>query len=166
MGSEDKIIPWSRLCAWREEVRKKGLKLAVTNGCFDILHAGHVTYLEGARREADLLLVGVDSDESVRAIKGPQRPVNSQENRARVLAGLESVSAVCIFEGIGALGFLKEVMPDVYVKGGDYTLETIVQVERRFMEAHGIKIVLPPGIPGLSTTQTLKKLSQGSAEKL
>ena len=160
VGSAEKIIPWAGLKAWREGVRERGLKLAVTNGCFDILHAGHVVYLENARKEADLLLVGVDSDASVRAIKGPGRPVNTQENRARVLAALESVDAVCIFEGIGAMGFLQEVMPDVYVKGGDYTLETIVQEERRFMESAGIRIVLPPGVPGLSTTSTLEKLAQ------
>lgn len=130
----------------------------VTNGCFDILHAGHVTYLEGARAEGDLLLVGVDSDESVRAIKGAGRPVNSEENRARVIAGLEAVGAVCIFRGVGAMEFLKTVLPDVYVKGGDYTIDTIVQEERRFMESKGIRIVLPGGVPGLSTTKIIQQI--------
>lgn len=162
MGCTEKIIPWRELKAWREAVRQKGLSLAVTNGCFDILHAGHVLYLERARKEADLLLVGVDSDASVRAIKGPERPVNSQENRALVVAGLASVDAVSVFEGVGALSFLKGVMPDVYVKGGDYTLETIVQEERRFMEASGIRIVLSPGVAGISTTKILNKLNQNN----
>ena len=152
----------SQAAEWRETLHKTGRKLALTNGCFDILHAGHVLYLERARQEADFLLVGLDSDISVRALKGEGRPVNSQRERALVLAGLESVSAVCIFEGIGALGFLKEVMPDVYVKGGDYTLETIVQEERRFMESAGIRIVLPPGAPGLSTTRILEKIHRNS----
>lgn len=145
---------------WKENIRQKGLKLVATNGCFDILHAGHVQYLENAKKEGDILLVGLDSDESVRSIKGPSRPVNRQEDRATVLAGLESVDAVCIFEGIGAMGFLQKVLPDVYVKGGDYTLETIVQSERKFMESNGIKIVLSPGVPGLSTTATLLKLNK------
>ena len=84
MGSENKIILWEQLEAWREEVRARGQKLVVTNGCFDILHTGHVVYLENARTEADLLLVGVDSDASVRSLKGPSRPVNGQEDRARL----------------------------------------------------------------------------------
>ncbi|NCC62910.1 MAG: ADP-heptose synthase [Verrucomicrobiae bacterium] len=158
MGSESKIIPWDEIEAWRARVRSEGRSLAVTNGCFDIIHSGHVIYLENARKEADLLLVGVDSDLSVRAIKGPGRPVNAQEDRARVLAAMEAVSAVCIFEGVGAMDFLKKVMPDVYVKGGDYTLETLVPEERAFMEKSHIRIVLSPGVQGKSTTGVIEKL--------
>lgn len=151
--------------AWREEVRARGQKLVVTNGCFDILHTGHVVYLENARTEADLLLVGVDSDASVRSLKGPSRPVNGQEDRARLVAALEAVSAVCIFEGIGALGFLKRAKPDVYVKGGDYKLETLLAEEREFLQESNTRIVFSPMVAGKSTTGLIKKFFTAPTEQ-
>lgn len=165
MGSENKIILWEQLEAWREEVRARGQKLVVTNGCFDILHTGHVVYLENARTEADLLLVGVDSDASVRSLKGPSRPVNGQEDRARLVAALEAVSAVCIFEGIGALGFLRRVKPDVYVKGGDYKLETLLAEEREFLQESNTRIVFSPMVAGKSTTGLIKKFFTSPPEQ-
>ncbi|MDI9400959.1 MAG: adenylyltransferase/cytidyltransferase family protein [Verrucomicrobiota bacterium] len=165
MGSENKIILWEQLEAWREEVRARGQKLVVTNGCFDILHTGHVVYLENARTEADLLLVGVDSDASVRSLKGPSRPVNGQEDRARLVAALEAVSAVCIFEGIGALGFLRRVKPDVYVKGGDYKLETLLAEEREFLQESNTRIVFSPMVAGKSTTGLIKKFFTAPTEQ-
>ncbi|MGI6345746.1 MAG: adenylyltransferase/cytidyltransferase family protein [Limisphaerales bacterium] len=165
MGSENKIILWEQLEAWREEVRARGQKLVVTNGCFDILHTGHVVYLENARTEADLLLVGVDSDASVRSLKGPSRPVNGQEDRARLVAALEAVSAVCIFEGIGALGFLKRAKPDVYVKGGDYKLETLLAEEREFLQESNTRIVFSPMVAGKSTTGLIKKFFTAPTEQ-
>ena len=165
MGSENKIILWEQLEAWREEVRARGQKLVVTNGCFDILHTGHVVYLENARTEADLLLVGVDSDASVRSLKGPSRPVNGQEDRARLVAALEAVSAVCIFEGIGALGFLRRVKPDVYVKGGDYKLETLLAEEREFLQESNTRIVFSPMVAGKSTTGLIKKFLTAPTEQ-
>ncbi len=160
MTSADKIISWEQLPAWRAALRAQGRKLVVTNGCFDLLHRGHVTYLEAARSQGDVLLVGVNDDASVRLIKGPHRPVNAEADRAAVLAALQSVDAVCVFTERNALRFLATVEPDVYVKGGDYTLETINQEERRLVEQLGGKIVVLPGVPGKSTTAVLDKISR------
>jgi len=132
----------------------------VTNGCFDILHPGHVTYLEAARNLGDGLLVGVNGDEATRQLKGPNRPVNSQDDRATVLAALESVSAVCIFLERTATRFLERAQPDVYVKGGDYTPDTLNQEERRAVETAGGKIIIIPFVPGKSTTSILQKISR------
>ncbi len=130
----------------------------VTNGCFDLLHLGHVTYLETARNQGDLLLVGVNADAAVRELKGAWRPVNRDTDRALVLAALESVSAVTIFPQTTATEFLSLAKPDIYVKGGDYTIETINQDERRVVEEAGGRIVLVGLVEGRSTTNTLKKL--------
>lgn len=156
----EKIIPWDKLAAWRAAVRQRGRKLVVTNGCFDFLHVGHVTYLETARGFADALLVGLNSDASVRELKGPGRPVNSEGDRAAVLAALASVDAVCVFTDKTAARFLAAAQPDVYVKGGDYTLETLEQEERRIVEQAGGRIVVIPFLPGKSTTALLKKIAR------
>jgi D-glycero-beta-D-manno-heptose 1-phosphate adenylyltransferase len=156
----DKIIPWDALPAWRKSFRATGKKLVVTNGCFDILHPGHVTYLETARNFGDTLLIGVNSDDATRQLKGPTRPVNSENDRATVLAALESVGAVCIFFEKTATRFLERAQPDIYVKGGDYTLETLNQDERRAVESAGGQIKLVPFVPGKSTTAILEKISR------
>jgi D-glycero-beta-D-manno-heptose 1-phosphate adenylyltransferase len=155
-----KIIPWDQLPAWRAGMRASGKRLVVTNGCFDLLHLGHVTYLEAARNEGDALLVGLNSDESTRKLKGPGRPVNEEQDRAAVLAALESVDGVCIFSEQTATRFLSAAQPDVYVKGGDYTLDTLNQDERRLIEGAGGKIAILPVVPGRSTTELLKKISR------
>jgi D-glycero-beta-D-manno-heptose 1-phosphate adenylyltransferase len=156
----EKIIAWDRLPEWRASVRADGRKLVVTNGCFDLLHLGHVTCLETARNLGDALLVGVNSDDSVRQLKGPNRPVTGEHDRAAILAALESVSAVCVFAEPTATRFLAAARPDVYVKGGDYTLDTINQEERRAVEEAGGRIVIVPVVPGKSTTATLEKVSR------
>jgi D-glycero-beta-D-manno-heptose 1-phosphate adenylyltransferase len=153
-----KIIPYSDLRNWREQFRGRK-KLIVTNGCFDILHLGHVTYLENARNLGDMLLVGVNSDAAVRGLKGAGRPINTEDDRAAVLAALESISAVSIFPDVRATNFLAAAQPDIYVKGGDYTLETLDQDERRAVDSAGGKIVLIPFVTGKSTTSLLKKIS-------
>lgn len=158
MNFRRKIIGWDQLPEWRRAMRASGKKLVVTNGCFDLLHLGHVTYLESARNEGDALLVGVNGDDAVHQLKGPDRPVNSESDRAAVLAALESVDGVCIFAEKTATRFLAAAQPDVYVKGGDYTLDTLNQEERRTVEAAGGKIVIIPFVPGKSTTATLKKI--------
>ena len=160
MSFRDKIIPWDALPEWRKAFRASGKKLVVTNGCFDILHPGHVTYLETARSFGDGLLVGINSDEATRQLKGPNRPVNSENDRATVLAALESISAVCIFTEKTATRFLERAQPDIYVKGGDYTLETLNQDERRAVESAGGVIKLVPFVPGKSTTAILEKISR------
>ena len=160
MNFREKIIAWDQLPAWRKNFRASGKKLVVTNGCFDILHLGHVTYLENARNFGDALLVGINSDAATRQLKGPTRPVNSEMDRASVLAALQSLDGVCIFDDKLATKFLAVAQPDIYVKGGDYTLETLNQDERRAVESAGGKIVLVPFVPGKSTTSLLEKISR------
>lgn len=153
-----KILSAAALPGWRDELRRRGRKLVATNGCFDLLHLGHVTYLQQARRLGDALLVGLTSDAQVRLLKGPGRPLNPQADRAAVLAALESVDAVFVFPEMDARHFLEAVRPDLYAKGGDYTLDTINQDERRLLEKLGVKIVILPAVPGQSTSATLRKL--------
>ncbi len=123
------------------------------------MHLGHVTYLENARNLGDVLLVGLNGDESVRQLKGRDRPVNSESDRAGVLSALESVDAVCIFAEVTANRFLARAQPDVYVKGGDYTLDTVNQDERKTVEQAGGIIRIIPFLPGKSTTALLKKIA-------
>jgi D-glycero-beta-D-manno-heptose 1-phosphate adenylyltransferase len=169
--AEEKVAIRDNLPAWRETLRRDGRKLVVTNGCFDLLHAGHVAYLETARSFGDALLVGVNADASVRALKGPSRPLsvralkgpsrplNNEQDRALVLAALAAVDRVCIFQEVRATDFLKLVSPDVYVKGGDYTLDTLDQEERRVVESGGGKIVIVPFVPGKSTTAIIERMA-------
>lgn len=156
----DKIIAWDRLPEWREGFRQRGQKLVVTNGCFDLLHLGHVTYLESARNNGDALLIGVNSDDAVRQLKGPTRPINAEADRAAVVAALQSVDGVCIFQEKRATRFLEHAKPDLYVKGGDYTLDTIDQEERRLVERMGGRILILPIVSGRSTTTTLERIAK------
>ena len=156
----DKIIAWDRLPEWRQAFRARGKKLVVTNGCFDILHLGHVTYLESARNHGDALLVGINADEAVRQLKGPERPVNCAEDRAAVIAALQSVDAVCIFEDRTATRFLERAEPDIYVKGGDYKFDMLPAEEQNAVKKSGGKIVLVEFVPGRSTTALLQKISR------
>jgi len=157
----DKIIPWEKLEEWRAGLRSAGKKLVVTNGCFDLLHIGHVTYLEQARNLGDVLLVGVTGDNSVRDLKGPGRPLNTESDRAAVLAALQSVQGVCVFKELTAERFLSVAQPDIYVKGGDYTLETLKpQEERRIVERLGGKVMILSLVPGKSTTEMVKKIAK------
>ena len=158
LNFRNKIIPIEKLEEWRSAMRTAGKQLAVTNGCFDLLHAGHVTYLEAARNHGDALLVGLNSDSSVRELKGPDRPLNPEGDRAAVVAALEAVDAVCIFQERSATRFLEAAQPDIWVKGGDYTLDTLNQDERHAVENHGGRIVMIPFVTGKSTTGLLEKI--------
>ncbi|MDB6018286.1 MAG: glycerol-3-phosphate cytidylyltransferase [Pedosphaera sp.] len=160
MNFRDKIIAWENLAVWREQRRARKQKLVVTNGCFDLLHLGHVTYLEAARNLGDALLIGITSDAAVRDLKGPERPVTSELDRAAVLAALESVDGVCIFTERTATRFLALAQPDIYVKGGDYTLETLNQEERQTVVKAGGEILIIPFVPGKSTTGILQKIAR------
>ncbi len=160
MSFEQKILTAETLPAWRESLRSEGKALVVTNGCFDLLHLGHVTYLQAARAQGNALLVGLTSDANVGRLKGPGRPVNAEGDRAAVLAALESVSGVYVFSDLDARRFLQLAQPDIYVKGGDYTIDTINQEERRLLEKMGVKIVLLPVVPGKSTTGLLEKINR------
>ena len=131
----------------------------MTNGCFDILHAGHVTYLDAARQQGDALLVGLNNDASVRQLKGENRPVNSEGDRATVLAALEAVDAVCIFPELRATRFLALAQPDIYVKGGDFTVEELPKEERDIVAGLGGRIVTVGFVPGKSSTALAEKIS-------
>ena len=157
MNFRSKLIEYTELASWREGLARLGGKLVVTNGCFDLLHLGHATYLEAARQQGTTLLVGVNSDSAVRALKGEGRPLNSEMDRALVVAALESVSYVTIFPDVRATEFLARAKPNVYVKGGDYTLDTLDQNERRVVESSGGQIILLPVVSGKSTTSLLER---------
>ena len=160
MGFRDKILAPDQLHSWREALKARGNKLVVTNGCFDILHLGHVTYLESARQQGDVLLVGLNSDSSVRELKGEGRPVNCETDRAAVLAGLESVTAVCIFNETRATRFLSLAQPDIYVKGGDFRVDQLPREERDIVAGFGGKIITIGFVPGKSTTALLEKIAR------
>ena len=160
MNFRSKLVPCEGLAEWRSRFRESGRRLVVTNGCFDLLHLGHVTYLEAARNAGDFLLIGVNGDAAVKALKGENRPINTEMDRALVLGGLESVGAVCIFTETRAVRFLSLAAPDIYVKGGDYTLETVNQEERRAVESQGGQIIFIPFVPGKSTTSLVEKISR------
>ena len=159
MSAIEKILSLEKLSVWRQKLRQSNRRLVVTNGCFDLLHAGHVTYLEQSAAQGDLLLVGCNGDDSVRELKGSGRPVNAEEDRALVLAGLESVGAVVVFHEKNAVNFLRIAQPDVYVKGGDYTLETLVTDEREVIEESGGEIVIIPFVPGKSTSSIIERMN-------
>ena len=141
-------------------MRESGRRLVVTNGCFDLLHAGHVTYLEQSAALGDVLLIGCNGDKSVRQLKGEGRPLNPEADRALVLAALESVGAVAVFPEKRAENFLRLAKPDVYVKGGDYTPETLDAGERVAVESGGGEIVIIPFVPGKSTTGIIDRMSE------
>jgi D-beta-D-heptose 7-phosphate kinase/D-beta-D-heptose 1-phosphate adenosyltransferase len=142
-----------------ERLRRDGKRVVWTNGCFDILHVGHITYLLRARKQGDVMIVGLNSDASVRENKGPDRPVVNEQDRAVVLSALECVDYVTIFDDKTPMPLLDALKPDVYAKGGDYTIDTIVQEERRLVEGYGGSIAIIPGLDGQSTTNIINKIA-------
>lgn len=159
-GGPAKVKTLKQLQAIMTKLKREGRRVVWTNGCFDILHVGHITYLLKARQHGDVLLVGLNSDASVRANKGPSRPVVNETNRALVLSALECVDYVILFDGKTPMPLLEALQPDVYAKGGDYTLDTIVQEERRLVEGYGGSIAIIPGVEGQSTSNIIEKLQQ------
>jgi rfaE bifunctional protein nucleotidyltransferase chain/domain len=143
-------------------LRAQGRRLVFTNGCFDLLHVGHVRYLQAARRRGDALVVAVNGDESVRALKGPTRPINSEADRAEVLAGLECVDFVVLFHTPRVDSVIREVRPSVYVKGGDYTLDTLDPAERAALEDVGARVEIVGLVPGKSTTALVQRMAGDS----
>jgi 3-deoxy-manno-octulosonate cytidylyltransferase (CMP-KDO synthetase) len=152
----NKIIGRDVIADFCADQRHDKAKIVFTNGCFDILHAGHIALLEQARSFGDLLIVGINSDASVKRLKGDDRPVNQQAARARVLAALACVDAVCIFEDDMPIPLLEDVRPDVHVKGGDYVADELP--EATTVKKHGGGVVIVPFVEGFSTTSTLEKL--------
>lgn len=155
-----KILDGAVLPAWRSSLRQAGKALVVTNGCFDLLHIGHAHYLQEARNLGDALLVGVNADWAVKELKGDHRPINDELSRAGLLAALEAVDAVYIFPELRATEFLTLSEPDIYVKGGDYTVDSIPQEERRAVESKGGKIQFLKFLPGHSSSSLLEKLKR------
>lgn len=141
-----------------ERLQAEGKTVVWTNGCFDILHVGHVMYLEKASREGDILVVGLNSDESVQRLKGPNRPIVPEDERSFVLAALECVDFVTVFSEPAPVEIIETLHPDVYAKGGDYTIDTIVQEERRIVEGYGGRIAIISGLEGKSTTAIIDKI--------
>ena len=139
-------------------LRKGGQKVVFTNGCFDILHAGHVTYLEKARSFGDCLVLGLNSDSSVKANKGPSRPINSENDRVKVVGALKAVDYVVLFGEQTAEALIAKVKPDVYVKGGDYTLDTLP--EAKIVQSYGGQVEFVQMVEGRSTTRIIDKISQ------
>ena len=156
----DKVVPLEKLQQCAKHLRAAGKKLVATNGCFDLLHVGHIRYLNAARALGDALIVGINGDQSVRELKGAGRPVNSENDRAEVVAALGCVDLVTIFPEMRATRFLELAAPDIYVKGGDYNQETLNAEERQVLQKIGAKIDIVPFEPGYSTSDLLKRLSE------
>jgi len=152
MNSASKIVPLEKLLAWRRKCGRSGVKVVFTNGCFDIIHAGHVRLLEKAGSLGGALVVGLNSDKSVRRLKGAGRPVNPQKDRALVLAGLSAVDRVAVFGEDTPFELLRELRPDILVKGADYRVSAIVG--REFAG----KVVRVKLVKGRSTSGTIEKL--------
>jgi rfaE bifunctional protein nucleotidyltransferase chain/domain len=153
-----RIVTAEELALLRDETDRAGRRLVFTNGCFDLLHAGHVRYLQQARELGDALAVGLNSDRSVRELKGEGRPINRQDDRAEVLAALGCVDYVVIFDGRRATDVLRTVRPHIYAKGGDYTPESLDSEERAALAEAGAAIEILPLVPGRSTTSVVERL--------
>ncbi len=156
-----RIVTAEELARIRADMDASGRRLVFTNGCFDLLHAGHVRYLQQARELGDALAVGLNSDRSVRELKGEGRPVNAQDDRAEVLAALGCVDFVVVFDGKRATEVLRAVRPHIYAKGGDYTPESLDAGEREVLLAAGADIRILPLVPGRSTTSVLERMRAG-----
>ena len=157
-----KIVGLEELSERSEQLRAAGKKLVATNGCFDLLHVGHVRYLQAARALGDLLAVGLNGDGSVRELKGPGRPINNEEDRAEVLAALECVDLVTIFPDTLATRFISASMPAVYVKGGDYSSETLNPQELAAVKDVGAEIRIIPFEKGYSTSSLIEQMRKTS----
>lgn len=152
------LIPAERIEVFCAALREAGQRVVFTNGCFDILHAGHVRYLNEARAQGDCLVLGLNSDESVRRLKGPSRPVNNELDRAEVVGALKSVDYVVLFGEQTAETLIAKVRPAVYVKGGDYTLDTLP--EAKIVQSYGGSVHFVQMVPGRSTTNVIRKIAQ------
>lgn len=153
-----KIVEREHAATLAAQLREAGKKIVFTNGCFDILHVGHVRYLQAARELGDCLILGLNSDDSVRRLKGPTRPINNQDDRGEVMAGLASVDYVVLFTEDTAENLVAEIRPDIYVKGGDYSVDQLP--EAKVASAYGGRTILIPEVPGRSTTSTIRKMVQ------
>lgn len=155
---EEKILSRAEAAAFARKLREAGKTLVFTNGCFDVLHAGHAYLLNEARKQGDALILGLNSDQSVRRLKGESRPVNKEEDRALLLASLQAVDAVVVFEEDTPEELISVIRPDILVKGGDYSKEQVVG--GRLLKSYGGKVLIVPLMPGYSSSKTIEKLKK------
>lgn len=142
--------------------KASGKTVVTTNGCFDVLHVGHLRYLQAARELGDLLVVGINGDASVYALKGKNRPILPEEERAEMVAGLECVDYVTVFPELDPTALLSVLKPDIHVKGGDYTIEQVI--EREVVESNGGKVIVGLNVPGKSTTDLIKAICEKAVD--
>jgi D-beta-D-heptose 7-phosphate kinase/D-beta-D-heptose 1-phosphate adenosyltransferase len=164
MRTSKKLINIEEASEIAKDLKERGKKIAFTNGCFDILHVGHIQLLERAKSFGDVLIVGLNSDDSIRRIKGEERPINPEEDRARVLKSLEVVDYVIIFNEDTPLETIKKLKPDILVKGGDWTPDNIVG--RNIVESYGGKVKVVDLLENKSTTQILNKILSLKSNKM
>jgi rfaE bifunctional protein nucleotidyltransferase chain/domain len=160
-----KIVELDELSDRCGKLRAAGKKIVATNGCFDLLHVGHVRYLQAARAFGDVLAVGLNGDRSVRELKGTGRPLRSENDRAEILAALECVDLVTVFPQIRASHFLAAASPAIYVKGGDYSADTLDEEERSILNKAGAEIRLIPFEPGYSTSRLIQQICQSRSSQ-
>ncbi|MEK7612544.1 MAG: adenylyltransferase/cytidyltransferase family protein [Patescibacteria group bacterium] len=153
-----KFVTLNEMIALVELLRKQKKVVVTTNGCFDILHPGHTKMLEWARTQGDLLIVGINSDASVKRLKGPERPINNEEDRAYMLGALRPVDYVLIYDEDSPRGWLKRIRPDVHVKGGGSASDSAFELEKRFIESLGGTMRLAPFLEGHSTTKIVEQM--------
>ena len=146
----------NRIIAEVNNIRKETKKIVWTNGCFDIIHKGHINYIMEARKNGNVLFLGLNDDNSIKRLKGPTRPINLLDKRLSALNSLGLIDYCAVFSSDSPLLYLQLIKPDVYVKGGDYNLDTINQDERKFVESYGGKIVIANYLDGFSTTKIIE----------
>lgn len=161
--ADDYISTLEEVAQWRDELEAESKKLVLTNGCFDLLHAGHVRYLKEARALGDALVVAINSDQSVTELKGPNRPVYPEGDRAEILCALECVDRVVVFGEKRATHTIETIRPHIYTKGGDYTPDNLIDEEKALLDRLGIEIQILSLVPGRSTSATLAKSSPASS---
>lgn len=163
--NEEKVSGLEGAVALRERLDSESRRLVFTNGCFDVLHAGHVRYLARARELGDALVIGLNGDASVRSLKGPGRPIDPADDREEVLLALGAVDGVVVFEDERATGLIDSLRPHVYAKGGDYTVDSLNREERAALERAGTRIEILPLVEGRSTSATLAKMKSPDPDR-
>jgi D-glycero-beta-D-manno-heptose 1-phosphate adenylyltransferase len=158
--TSSRVLEIEEILALRQAARANGQKIVLTNGCFDLLHRGHLSYLQASAALGDFLIVAVNSDASIRELKGPDRPLNTAADRAYALASLRCVAAAFIFPGPRLAAEIVAIEPDIYTKAGDYTLATLEPTERTALESVGTQISFIPFLAGHSTTALIDRAAQ------
>jgi rfaE bifunctional protein nucleotidyltransferase chain/domain len=161
--ANSKLLTLEQAIETRKTLRTAGKSMVMTNGCFDLLHVGHISYLQESKKLGDHLWVLINSDESVRALKGPTRPIQSEIERAYCLAGLSCVDRVVIFNSPRLVNETEQLQPDIYTKAGDYSIDTLYQPERKAFDKAGTQIKFLPFLEGFSTTKMIEKIHKAGS---